>query len=116
MSELMYYDKISDDLKQYVVKPESDEHLQARKYRLQILSQMEHSHGIAWSAMLLSDNKPFVQVENMGTGGCNYYSIINDEIFDIFAEDAYTAYGNSGESKDSLCQYIDILTEEGILC
>jgi len=94
----------------YVQQPLDDSMLDERKYSLKITDEMEHSRGIAWVGSLTAGDKIIATVENAGHGGANDYIIANDSLWDVFVEDAYTAYGNRGEAKDSLVQLIDVLT------
>jgi len=102
------YEALPDDLRIYAQKPLEQSHLVGRKYNLRITNEMEHSRGVAWVGELRSGKKLFAVVENAGNGGCNDYVVKDDALWHTFCMDAYIAYGNSSESKDSLVQLIDI--------
>ena len=104
------YNSIPEEFRMYVQEPLDDSHLDGRQYALKVISEMEHSRGIAWVGNLMAGDKIVATVENAGHGGCHDYLVIDDFLWETFVEDAYTAYGNKGESKDSLVQLIDVLT------
>lgn len=107
------YETIPDYLREFVRKPITESHLDGRGYKMKITGELEHSHGIMWVGELYMVGKLFAIVENAGRGGCNDYTIKNDDLWDTFCEDAYTAYGNSSESKDELVQFIDLISNGG---
>lgn len=104
------YNSIPDEFRMYVQEPLDDSVLDGRDYRLKITAEMEHSRGIAWVGTLMAGDKIVATVENAGHGGANDYIVVNDYLWEAFVEDAYTAYGNRGEAKDSFVQLIDVLT------
>lgn len=104
------YSRIPEELRMYVEEPLEDSHLDGRQYALKIISEMEHSRGIAWVGNLMAGDTIVATVENAGHGGCHDYIVINDSLWGTFVEDAHIAYGTSGEPKDSLIQLIDVLT------
>lgn len=104
------YNSIPDDFRTYVREPLDDSHLDGRNYSLRITNEMEHSRGIAWTGEIRCDGKIVAVVENAGDGGCHYYIVVDDRLWEQFADDAQIAYGDSGESKDSLVQFIDVVS------
>jgi hypothetical protein len=103
------YNSIPEEFRMYVQEPLEDSHLTKRAYTLRITNEMEHSRGIAWTGELRTGDSPVAIVENAGHGGCNDYIVVDEGKWETFATDAYVAYGNRGESKDSLIQFIDVL-------
>lgn len=104
------YDSIPEDLRVFVQPPLDDSHLTERKYRLRITQEMEHSRGIAWTGQLMAGDTVVAVVENAGYGGANDYVIKEHDSWGTFADDAYKAYGNNSQAKDSLIQFIDVMT------
>lgn len=109
MSDLVLIDKIPDEYRQYIITPQHDSHLVARKYRLKIENSMETSRGIAWQGAIYSDKTIVCKVENGGYGGCNEYTPVDIGKYEIFRIDARVAF-EGPEPEDNLCQYIDLLS------
>jgi len=97
-----------------VEKPQNEE--LADNYAFRIVSEMEHSHGVAWVANIINEKKEiFCRVENMGRGGCNDYHLVGfsskmKAYFARFTSDAKSVYPNSAEPADAFTQYLDVVT------
>lgn len=105
------YETIPDYLRVYTQKPIEESHLAGRNYSVIIVDELEHSHGVAWVGHIMSGKKLVAVVENAGRGGCNDYIVKDEKLWHTFAMDAYVAFGNSSEAKDTLVQFIDLLSE-----
>jgi len=92
-----------------VERPQSEE--LADNYAFRIVKEMEHSHGVAWTANIINEKKQiFCRVENMGRGGCNDYHQVGTsakmkEHFARFGRDAKTVYPDSAEPLDAFMDY-----------
>lgn len=77
-------------------------------YDFQIISEFEHSRGVAWSGRIVKDDVIVCVVENAGHGACNNYVIMNDKSYETFVADATRCYSNTSEPLDNFVQFIDV--------
>lgn len=77
-------------------------------YDFQLISEFEHSRGVAWSARIVKSGTIVCIVENAGHGACNNYVVVNDEAYAQFVDDAKRCYTNTSEPADLFVQFIDV--------
>lgn len=103
---MTYYDRIPEELQPYVPRPVNDSVVEG--YSFKIVSEMEHSRGVAWVGRITKDGDVVCIAENDGHGGCNTYVRANDTLYANLVKDAKSAYPNDVEPLESFVQYIDV--------